>query len=98
MKISTISYEKCHNLGNYEHEKMRLDAILADGEDPSQALDVLRCIIDGDIERADLRRDQEREARYRAVEREDPDDEPEDDWPDGPPTPAGEECRDESHD
>ena len=64
MKITTISYEKCHNLGNYEHEKVRMDAIVEEGDDPLQALDVLRVMVDGDIERADRLRELRDAARW----------------------------------
>lgn len=48
MKITNISYEKCHNLGNYEHEKIRLDAEVSEGDDVAEAMTTLRTIVEAD--------------------------------------------------
>lgn len=37
MKITTVSYHKVFNLGNYSNEKIGIDISLADGENPLDA-------------------------------------------------------------
>lgn len=37
MKIQTIQYHKVFNLGNYSNEKIGVDIVIADGEDPLDA-------------------------------------------------------------
>lgn len=37
MKIQTIQYHKVFNLGNYSNEKIGVDVVIADGEDPLEA-------------------------------------------------------------
>lgn len=49
MKITNISYEKCHNLGNYEHEKIRMDAIVDEGEDVQEVMNELRSKVEADL-------------------------------------------------
>ena len=42
MKITTVSYEAIANLGNYENEKIRLDAVVEDGDNWEQCLNQIR--------------------------------------------------------
>lgn len=37
MKIQTIQYHKVFNLGNYSNEKIGVDIVIAEGEDPLEA-------------------------------------------------------------
>lgn len=37
MKIQTIQYHKVFNLGNYSNEKIGVDVVIAEGEDPLDA-------------------------------------------------------------
>ena len=42
MKITTVSYEALANLGNYENEKIKLDAIVEDGDNWEECLEQIR--------------------------------------------------------
>ena len=42
MKITTVSYEALANLGNYENEKIRLEAVLEDGDTYESCLEELK--------------------------------------------------------
>ena len=42
MKITTVSYEAIANLGNYENEKIRLDAVVEDGDNWEECLSLIR--------------------------------------------------------
>ena len=42
MKITTVSYEAIANLGNYENEKIKLEAVLEDGDIYESCLEELK--------------------------------------------------------
>ena len=44
--IVAVSYEAVRNLGNYESERLRADAIVGDGQDPALALRDLRSFVE----------------------------------------------------
>ncbi len=56
MRITTIRYERLHNLGNYEHEKLCAEAQVEDAEDPVAEATMLRAFVQGQIARADNER------------------------------------------
>ena len=56
-QITVIHYERCHNLGNYEHEKIRVEAIVGTDDSPSDVIADLRRIVLNDIEAADRERE-----------------------------------------
>ncbi len=42
MKITTVSYEAIANLGNYENEKIKLEAVVEDGDNWEECLEKIR--------------------------------------------------------
>lgn len=46
IKIRTITYDRVKNLGNYENEKIHVEALLEEGEDPDIVLNGLRDFVD----------------------------------------------------
>ena len=42
MKIKSVQYEACFNLGDYENEKLRLVAVLDEDEKPEEVVKALR--------------------------------------------------------
>jgi len=52
-QITVVHYERCHNLGNYEHEKIRVEAIVGADDTPNDVIAQLRQIVLGDIQAAD---------------------------------------------
>ena len=42
MKITTVSYEAIANLGNYENEKIRLEAVVEEGDNWEECLSLIR--------------------------------------------------------
>ena len=45
MQITTIRFEQTFNTGNYENQKIAVEATLAAGDDPAQVLDRLRAFV-----------------------------------------------------
>ena len=45
MQITTIRYEQTFNTGNYENQKIAVEATLAEGDDPAQVLVRLRAFV-----------------------------------------------------
>ncbi len=56
MRITTIRYERLHNLGNFSHEKFTAEAVLPEGDDPIAAGAELRTYVDEQIESAEAAR------------------------------------------
>lgn len=46
MKITTISYQRVKNLGNYESERLDMAADLDEGEDPISGANALRDLVE----------------------------------------------------
>lgn len=42
MQITRVAYEACFNLGNYENEKIRIEATIAEGENSDDVIAALR--------------------------------------------------------
>lgn len=45
MQITTIRFEQTFNTGNYENQKIAVEATLAEGDDPAQVLSRLRAFV-----------------------------------------------------
>lgn len=57
MKITTISYQAVKNLGNYESERLEVNADVEEGEDPKDAVLKLRQFVHEQISRVVRRQD-----------------------------------------
>lgn len=51
MNITTITYSRTVNMGNYESKKIEATCEPDDGEDPSAACDALRAWIIGELQK-----------------------------------------------